>query len=185
MLHSVARWLDEQPAGRRRLYSLLLAVILLTLPFYAAGLALLLAAPPDPGISGLPTAVAGPATVVPTAAFLAAPTIQQRAPVLRGQPLATHTQPPPPPTAALDASPTFEVPGVPEFVVVTVPPLLTATMVFQPTQTEPSPPPPPEPSATEAAPPEPSQAVPTEEPSAPPDVTTEPSTPATTSESPP
>lgn len=53
-------WLDAQPKGRRRLYSGLIALSLLTLPCYAAGLALRLldVGPPPPPTVSLATAEA-------------------------------------------------------------------------------------------------------------------------------
>lgn len=54
-------WLEAQPQGRRRLYSGLIALSLITLPFYAAGLALSLLAvgPPAPPVA-LATAAPSP-----------------------------------------------------------------------------------------------------------------------------
>jgi hypothetical protein len=65
-------WLDSQPPGRRRLYSLFLALVLLTLPCYAAGLFLLAFGtppPPDnpaPVMTALPTATVLTPTAEPT-----------------------------------------------------------------------------------------------------------------------
>ncbi|MFN2115791.1 MAG: hypothetical protein ACK2T6_08745 [Anaerolineae bacterium] len=62
MLDRLADWLDRQPSSRRRLYSLLIAIILLTLPCYAAGILLLVLSdaepsPAVPTVEPLPTAM--------------------------------------------------------------------------------------------------------------------------------
>lgn len=68
-------WLEAQPKGRRRLYSGLIALALLTLPFYAAGLALrLLDVGPPPAPVTLATAEAT-VTASPTIGLRLLPTV--------------------------------------------------------------------------------------------------------------
>lgn len=75
MLERIADWLDRQPPGRRRLYSVFIALALLTLPCYAAGAALWALNVPGGGapMVGEPEASATAAEAAPTALPTAAP----------------------------------------------------------------------------------------------------------------
>jgi hypothetical protein len=124
MPHRLSSWLAAQPPQRRRLYSLLVAVILLTVPCYAAGIAMLALAP-APGADGSPAAV----TTEAPAAASAIPAMPAATPVMREilspprtDVIRIESVTPAPPTATEPAT------GTPEYVVVTEPPTLAPTV---------------------------------------------------------
>jgi hypothetical protein len=81
MQHRLADWLDRQPPARRRLFSLLIAVILLTLPCYAAGVMLLVISGAEPSAAVPP--VEQPASVTTPMAGTASPFEMAPTPVER------------------------------------------------------------------------------------------------------
>lgn len=130
MLDRLADWLDQQPRTRRRLYSLFIAIILLTLPCYASGVLLLVISDAEPA-PAVPTVEPGaaPTTMVGTANpdMAASPTAIRRRPtrpVLAASPTAARPVLPPPT-------------GVPTLILATDTPVVPATAVPIPTATEP------------------------------------------------
>src|SRR5262245_24955697 len=108
-------WLDSQPPGRRRLYSLFLALILLTLPCYAAGLFLLaFGTPPAPENPAPAMTEEAPLTPSPTAS----PTYELPPPVTVPSAPVRPTEEEPEPVA----TPIVEVSPSPSVLAVTVTP---------------------------------------------------------------
>lgn len=127
MISRLLDWLDSQPPPRRRLYTVLIALCLLTVPCYAAGLGLLAFsggrdAPPP----GLPAATSAPASSE-------SPEVPESPAPTRG-PAAAPTDPPiatPSPTIVERSEPTPDMAPI----ILTAPPLEPA----EPSPTEPGP----------------------------------------------
>lgn len=159
MLDRIADWLDQQPPGRRRLYSLFLAIVLLTLPCYAAGFALW--ALDVPGASMLPF---GPReTALPTATVTATAAIEEpdspppeAPPEDDDEDEPEATEPPPLATATDSLAPTSPAP-IPSATSIVFPSIVPrlATETPQPSATALAPTA--EPTATDAPPEEPSE----------------------------
>jgi hypothetical protein len=162
MLDRIADWLDKQPPGRRRLYSLFLAIVLLTVPCYAAGFALW--ALDVPGASMLPFGPRETAVATATATATAEdaepdspPPVRPTADEDEDEPEPSDPPPPVPTTPAPQPSATTIVfpTIVPRLATETPPPSATPLPPTNaPTATDP---PPPAPSDTPAPPAEPSE----------------------------
>lgn len=147
MLDRLADWLDRQPSARRRLYSLLIGVILLTLPCYAAGVLLLVLSDAEPA-QPVPTVEPLPTYQTPIAAGTVSPddmvatAVQRRATETPGAPLAAPTIALRPVLPQITVIPTLVWPTATELVA-------PATALPVPSATQPPPTEPPvEPTAT-------------------------------------
>jgi hypothetical protein len=140
MFDRIALWLDRQPPARRRLYSLLVSITLLTIPCYAAGLILYALSGPQPALPE-PTPI-GPAVTADTPSpgpdayptLIVRPTADQATEEVRPSPTmmvatATSTQ-----TPILLASPTSTVTVQPTEAQATA----TATVRLEPTTPAPT-----------------------------------------------
>jgi len=162
LLDPLADWLDRQPPGRRRLYVVFLAIILLALPCYALGGLLLWFNTPPTTPQAVPTA--GVASVTPAPSDTIEPGIPTRAP----RPTEPPTRPVIPTAVPTLASPTV-LPSETATAVATPTPTAAPTTAVPPTATPPLPP-----TATAIPPTVP----PTDTPAPPPTGTTAPPTPS-------
>src|SRR5512139_559998 len=142
-------WLADLASGKRTVYGVLIAIILLTLPCYCLGFAALAARPGAPGSLVLPTGIASTVAVEPSATRLPGGTLGPTPtnwvpPTLTPTPPATRTSTPvstptPAPTTLTPAAPPSATPTVAvatsTATATRVPPTATRTPSATPTAT--------------------------------------------------